>query len=596
MTPATPAAAAPSAAQKDQPQPAKHLHQAHHKCHLDDTRIPHHLEQMLQLLIREEQPPSPSKTATTAPLAPPQPQPCLEFLLTTRPLDLLIDLGATDAPPGARVCILAWLRRYLSCMRRPHLHHPAVLEPVQRLIALCRGGRASPYETEEILFAACVAGLVRKEPFLVHLFLPAHQHSAYVRRRLDRGGGGAEEDERGAPTTTARSAENVVDEVPVNPPRGNRLFDAASAQRVESGAKRVSIVEQSEDGAIAKEPQQSDDQQQQSADELKRSTETTATATAPAFACDCDPIEDRLTLLDTLLAYTDSPDTLVILRACEGALMLATLPTVAATRCAAVRESLREFAERVAARLAALCERIPEDMDAGDIEDCVVSWGLTPPRDASDPAAGTAAQPHFVGRAQLQQFLGWLDYTHCLAYESCDTMAAELCRQVRSRLLCDCIEPALLETNGAFMLVLLSKIVRQLDARAFTSELAGWLIGEEERAMPADCLLNIIIDNAQDNAELLLPTLQFVEALIDNCNERVLHGMLFRYVNTRGYFDAAAAAELVQTWSDEEDERARADRAVREEEQATEVALSVSATRCRSRTLAPTNILKVINK
>lgn len=333
-----------------------------HKCHLDDTRIPHHLDHMLQHLIAEE---------TRSDAAADASQPCLDFLLATRPLDLLAELAATDAPPGARVCILAWLRRYLSCMRRPRLDRPAVLQPVQRLVALCRGGRASPYETEEILFAATVAGLVRKEPFLVHLFLPAHQHTAFVRRRLHGdvvvggagGGGGGDE----------------ADAVRTVPPQGNRLFDAHVVHG-DAGGRLMRKVTVAIVNGVAETPAAAVvDEQAVTAGTPVESEHAVAddadNTDAIPFACDCDPLEDRLVLLDTILGYTESPDTLVILRACEGALMLATLPTVAATRCAAVRASLATFAERVAGRLGELCRRIPEDMDAGDIEECTVSWG-----------------------------------------------------------------------------------------------------------------------------------------------------------------------------------------------------------------------------
>lgn len=77
--------------------------------------------------------------------------------------------------------------------------------------------------------------------------------------------------------------------------------------------------------------------------------------------------------------------------------------------------------------------------------------------------------------------------------------------------------------------------------------------------------------------------MQFIESLLDNTNERILHGMLFQYVNSRGYYDVTAARQAVQTWSDEEDERERADEAS-------------AGNQAKSRTLAPTNILKVINK
>lgn len=75
--------------------------------------------------------------------------------------------------------------------------------------------------------------------------------------------------------------------------------------------------------------------------------------------------------------------------------------------------------------------------------------------------------------------------------------------------------------------------------------------------------------------------IKFLEqALLDNANERILHSMIFRYIETRGYYDVAASS-TVQTWSDEEDER--------------EKRRSVAAEPVKSTTLRPNNILKVIN-
>lgn len=50
------------------------------------------------------------------------------------------------------------------------------------------------------------------------------------------------------------------------------------------------------------------------------------------------------------------------------------------------------------------------------------------------------------------------------------------------------------------------------------AELALWLVGppEDGACVSSDCLLNILIENAQDNLDILLPTLQFVEASNDN--------------------------------------------------------------------------------
>lgn len=68
---------------------------------------------------------------------------------------------------------------------------------------------------------------------------------------------------------------------------------------------------------------------------------------------------------------------------------------------------------------------------------------------------------------------------------------------------------------------------------------------------------------------------------MDNPNERILYSMLFRYLEQRGYYDANAPS-AVQTWSDEEDERAKQ--------------RSCASEPIKSITLKPNNILKVINK
>lgn len=71
------------------------------------------------------------------------------------------------------------------------------------------------------------------------------------------------------------------------------------------------------------------------------------------------------------------------------------------------------------------------------------------------------------------------------------------------------------------------------------------------------------------------------QSLLDNANERILNGMIFRYLNDRGYYDQSSENQPIQTWSDEEEERGRTDG-------------SGQGLR-KSKTLAPSNILKIIN-
>lgn len=148
----------------------------------------------------------------------------------------------------------------------------------------------------------------------------------------------------------------------------------------------------------------------------------------------------------------------------------------------------------------------------------------------------------------------------------------------REQVLEKIVEPNLLELNPQFGLVLTAKIIKQCQSEVLSEEIATWLVGTEING--TDCLLNILIENAHDNPDVLLQTLQFVESLLDNPNERVLYSMLFLYVSTRGYIDITRAKEI-DSWSDEEEAREKRRGSV--------------DNAMKSKTMAPNNILKVIN-
>lgn len=105
------------------------------KIHIENTNLPMHLDDMLKLLIdedreqcqiiaaNEQNPIDTNKVRLNGP--------CLEFVLANRPFDLLTDIGLADSPPGASVCIINWMRRFLTCLERPKLSHKSILQPVQ---------------------------------------------------------------------------------------------------------------------------------------------------------------------------------------------------------------------------------------------------------------------------------------------------------------------------------------------------------------------------------------------------------------------------------------------------------------------------------
>lgn len=329
------------------------------KVHIDNTNLPAHLEEMLKLLIDEENELTGVHDAHTTNKSTIKRE-CFEFILNNRPFDLLTDICVTDSPPGASVCILTWMRRFLSCMVNPRLEHKSIIQPVQKLIAYCSNaaGCASPYEQDEIVFLLTVAGVIRKEPLLLHLFLPAHEHSLAV---------------------TALNP-SLGMKAPIN----NTLFEHA---KLEANIRRVSLVH--DDTHVTEDASSTQN----------AIANTTDDSINKCINCKCDCQEtDSLQLFDTIVRYFESAvsivtltwenimiskliwvnhilqDSVVVVRACEAALILISLPTIS-INCIAQMMTFGRFCKYLSVKLTYLCQDIPEDMDNGNIEDCVSSWG-----------------------------------------------------------------------------------------------------------------------------------------------------------------------------------------------------------------------------
>lgn len=503
--------------------------------HIDNTNIPYYLEQMLQILIREQdevkeyyrrkmESPETHKEQKTAE--------CMDFILENKPLDLLVDLAISEKPVGCRQWVLKWLRRYLTCLENPVIAHGSIFRPILKLMTVCNGTMASPYELDEVLFLEAVAGLIGKTPEFIKLFIPPHQFSD---------------------STT----EGIFQ---TKPPKDNQLFVTS---KIEPNIRRVSLMVSDDDELMY-----NNETQQAQISNVEESKPSIKTPSPKRILknCNCED-GDRFILLDAIMSYMESADSKIVVRACEAVLILVSLKQLN-DHCSAVNASFTELCHIMGEKLYVCAEQIPEDMDLGDIEDCTVSWGLFP-KDND--------QQHFIGRYQLTSFLCWLDFADCLAKENllvADMMGMLFREQVLEKI----VEPNLLEICAPFGLVMTSKIVKQIRSESLLEEIATWLVGTEING--TDCLLNILIENAQDNTDVLLQTLQLVEALLDNPNERILHSMLFIYVSTRGYYDSSKTQEI-ESWSDEEEKREKRRASV-------ENAM-------KSKTMAPNNILKIIN-
>lgn len=256
------------------------------KVHIDNTNLPAHLEEMLKLLIAEEREQIDVQDVAPAALAPATrstvKRECFDFVLNNRPFDLLTDICLTDSPPGASVCILIWMRRFLSCNANPRLDHKSIIQPVQKLITYCSSaaGCASPYEQEEIVYLLTVAGVIRKEPLLLHLFLPAHEHSLAV---------------------TALNPS-----LGMKTPVKNTLFEHA---KLEASIRRVSLVhDENKDSDI--DAQTAMSEQTSSVTDAVDGCSSSSISSCNYSRCDCQEC-DSLVLFDTIVRYFESAVSIV---------------------------------------------------------------------------------------------------------------------------------------------------------------------------------------------------------------------------------------------------------------------------------------------
>lgn len=289
------------------------------KAPVTDTNIPSHLEQMLDILVQEENERESGETG-----------PCMEYLLHHKVLETLYTLGKADCPPGMKQQVLMFYTKLLGRIKQPLLPHINVHRPVQKLIRLCGEVLANPTENEEIQFLCIVCAKLKQDPYLVNFFL----------------------ENKVKPLPTVGSSNSLgglvgggIVEVPANdtgqsPPLDPSVgAEADGIQNVPAAPASVSSTDDvAESGVSAKHVQQD------------------------------------YNLVNSLLNLTKSPDGRIAVKACEGLMLLVSLPEAAAAQCLTQNTSLCELLTN---RLTSLYRALPQSIDPLDIETVEgINWGL----------------------------------------------------------------------------------------------------------------------------------------------------------------------------------------------------------------------------
>uniref|UniRef100_A0A8B9HQQ3 FHF complex subunit HOOK-interacting protein C-terminal domain-containing protein n=1 Tax=Astyanax mexicanus TaxID=7994 RepID=A0A8B9HQQ3_ASTMX len=455
------------------------------KAPVTDTNIPSHLEQMLDILIQEEGERESGETG-----------PCMEYLLHHKILETLYTLGKADCPPGMKQMVLSFYTRLLGRIRQPLLPHINVHRPVQKLIRLCGEVLAAPTENEEIQFLCIVCAKLKQDPYLVNFFL----------------------ENKGKRADSKEAAAEGLREDLSSPDTGQ----PQSPGPVQDGS--VSNASSPTEGAGS--PSNNSGSNYNLVSSLLNLTKSPV---SPAAFSQSDVHSD--------VCFAFSQDGRIVVKACEGLMLLVSLPEAAAAK--SLTEST-ELCQLLTERLAAFYQALPQSMDPLDIETVEsVNWGLDVYNLKEDAAV-------FTGKRALISFLSWLDYCDQLIKEAQKTAAAALARAVRERFFVAVMEPQLMQTSEVGILTstaLLNRIIRQVTSEALLQETVYFLLGEEVGPETPTGISQIPLrhrliehcDHLSD--EISIMTLRLFEQLLQKPCQHVLQNLVLRSLDERNYME-----------------------------------------------------------
>nr|XP_028586030.1 protein FAM160B1 isoform X1 [Podarcis muralis] len=468
------------------------------KAPVTDTNIPSHLEQMLDILVQEENERESGETG-----------PCMEYLLHHKILETLYTLGKADCPPGMKQQVLSFYTKLLGRIQQPLLPHINVHRPVQKLIRLCGEVLATPTENEEIQFLCTVCAKLKQDPYLVNFFLEVIQDPVlHTSRRQSKLKGLASKG-----TASLITADML---------KGQDSVVTDTGQSVQPG-ETSSGADQAESANDL--PQQADDLST-SLDELNVPLSPEALAAHP---------HGDYNLVDSLLNLTKSPDGRIAVKACEGLMLLVSLPEPAAAKCLAESTCLCEL---LTDRLASLYKALPQSMDPLDIETVEgVNWGLDSYSHKEDASA-------FPGKRALISFLSWFDYCDQLIKEAQKTTAVAMASSVRERFFVGVMEPQLMQTSEMGILTstaLLHRMVRQVTSDALVHEMVCFILGERREPekltdINRHPLRHRLIEHCDHiSDEISIMTLRMFEHLLQKPDEHILYNLVLRNLEERNY-------------------------------------------------------------
>jgi len=522
--------------------------------------------------------------------------PCMEYLVHHQVLDILSTLCQADVPPGIRPTLIRFFVYLVGHVDQVVLPYVSVYLPIRRLLALFCSGKASPTESQELSFIVTLIANLTKNPELLTLF--AHQPTP-------------------GDVSHSSSSKRVS--------RASSTLELSVLPFLEN-VKTAAAAGMSTGGVSAAK----DDHHQKAAHPLK-------------------DYDGKHLLMSAVLNYVDSADYLVSCQAMDALIAVSAFKDDSAAFDAVQGTDVCGLsARRLGDLLSALDDvYLAHPFDVGSIEEIKVSWMEAHHLFRPLSTSNNYQHEDFSGKAELVAFFSWLDFCDDLVEKAHDVISDGIVMAIEEDFFHHRLEKCLWSTahheavtSGGggdetatadskvtknseqandesklhlLRLAILTQMWLHINSEGLAMAFTRWLFGsgggggpERRGDVTQTSIKRKLLEfcMAFDDS-LALEALRLIDTLLDRPCQPILESLLLNNLQSRAYFqNFSPESSHMNSWSDEEDEREKI-RRVRQKtppSSAAAIAASKSASvSCSdqlsgSRTLAPANVSKVINK
>ncbi|XP_071947513.1 FHF complex subunit HOOK interacting protein 2A-like [Antedon mediterranea] len=240
-------------------------------------------------------------------------------------------------------------------------------------------------------------------------------------------------------------------------------------------------------------------------------------------------------LIDSLLALLQSPDSKIAVKACEGLLLISSIPEKHAAQCISEHPM---FCTVMAERLCSLYTALPLCMDPVDVESVEAKWGLDTCNDGEDTSM-------FHGKRQLISLLSWYDYCDQMVNESHPMISRTIARKINEWFFIPVLEPLLLQSSEAGILTStahLTKLLKMTTSPELLSQMVYFILGdgtgEEKPGDNTHKLRHRLIERCDHlSDEISIMSLRVFEVLLQKPHHHIFRNLVLRNLKTRAYYD-----------------------------------------------------------